>query len=456
MNENMDSSSENTQVDAGENAGASGEFSLPDQQSEVREQAEGKEPDMKKSWSRSKVMRVIVMPVFAVLTVVALVMAILNLTVLRPAQVVSASANTNSNYVVVDAGVANLVADNVAVTATIRETAAQRSAAVTGDENSANRMMCVAVGSTTDVDAWMRGQAVEYTTIRGLSSWTGLATGTVERSGRAVRNAVDMSESDLWSQSNCAERTATLRVVGAQANQKIVIYSPSGVASVRMNWTRQNMPNTSLPWFAWMVVFAVMSALSFTWLAGEDPFGSKRRQAKREALRASQAALRGDNEPIPGVDAPYVPYQKKSKSGITHRTRQGGFFSNLFGKNQEDRSGTANENEEEKSKPIVVDPSSVNLVASTGADTTDNAWSPSVINRPIAAQDTQTNSDSNTGSGLSGEELLEYLARLAIEDRGNAENSSNSQIMNSNTLDSDNSDLSKFMPGNDENSAEEE
>ena len=61
---------------------------------------------------------------------------------------------------VTNPGVANMVDDEVLITATIKETAAQRAKAVTGDENADKRTVCVAVGRSTDVDAWMKAQGV--------------------------------------------------------------------------------------------------------------------------------------------------------------------------------------------------------------------------------------------------------------------------------------------------------
>ncbi|WP_018143253.1 hypothetical protein [Alloscardovia criceti] len=375
------------------------------------------------SWNRPKVMRLICGPLFAVLAIVALVLAILNLTIFKPAKIVTAQTSTDSTYVVTNAGVADLISNEVSVTATIKETAAERDAAVAGDENAEKRTVCVAVGSTTDVDAWMTAQAVAYTTIDGLSSWSELSTSSVAQSGTAAQDSVAMADSDLWQQSNCAERTVTLRLTSVQGNQKVIMYSPSGISSVRMNWTRSTLPNTALPWFILAAVAAVLSALSFTWLAGADPFGVQRRKAKREAERAALIEAHGEEALIPGIDTPYVPYQKKSTSGITHRTRKNGIFSRLFSVPATQEQDKAEEDTEKKNTPIVVDPSSVNMVASTGAGASDHAWSPSVINHTGPAQESVDGDVSNTGSGLSGEDYLEYFARLAIEDRKNADNS---------------------------------
>ncbi|OTA26569.1 hypothetical protein B9G54_04060 [Alloscardovia macacae] len=361
-----------------------------------------------KKWDRRRIMRWIVMPLAAVLAVAALVMGVLNLTILRPARVVSASAETSTNYVVLDAGVANLVSSEVSVTATIKESAEQRSQARSGDDNSAQRMMCVVAGSTTDVDAWMAAQAVAYTRVTGLRNWTSLSTQNVAKTGTAAKDQVQLSDSDLWALSNCAERTATLRITGAQPYEKIIAYSPSGVSSVRVNWNRTNMPNTAIPWFSWAAVFIVVAVLAMTWLSGEDPFGAQRRKRKREEQLAALEARGIDTGMIPSLDEPYVPYQKKSKTGITHRTRTNGLFGGLFGKKE-----TTPEDSTQKDtpKPTVVDPSSVNLVASTGAGATDSAWSPSVINR------TDSQAQGEQMGTLTGQELLEYLARLAVEGR---------------------------------------
>lgn len=378
---------------------------------------------MKNSWTRKKVMRVFIAPLCIVLAVAACVMAVLNLTIFKPSKVSAATATTSSTYVVTNPGVANMVDDEVLITATIKETAAQRAKAVTGDENADKRTVCVAVGRSTDVDAWMKAQGVAYTVVSGLKSWSQLSTQAVAKSGQAAKDAVDMGESDLWSQVNCAERTATLRLTGAQGNQRVVMYSPSSISSIRLQWMRSTLPNTSAPWFSASAVLAVLAILSFTWLAGDDPFGSQRRKKAREEAAAAAAAAGqtgAAQEGVPGIDTPYVPYQKKSTSGITHRTRKQGVFGKLFEskKNQStDQNRASSEpsvsaENEQTNKPIIVDPSSVNLVASTSAGANDTAWSPAVINRPAASavgEDTQTN--------LSGEELLEYFARLAIEDR---------------------------------------
>lgn len=403
---------------------------------------------MKNSWTRKKVMRVFIAPLCIALAVAACVMAVLNLTIFKPSKVSAATATTSSTYVVTNPGVANMVDDEVLITATIKETAAQRAKAVTGDENADKRTVCVAVGRSTDVDAWMKAQGVAYTVVSGLKSWSQLSTQTVAKSGQAAKDAVDMGESDLWSQVNCAERTATLRLTGAQGNQRVVMYSPSSISSIRLQWMRSTLPNTSAPWFSASAVLAVLAILSFTWLAGDDPFGSQRRKKAREEAAAAAAAAGqtgAAQEGVPGIDTPYVPYQKKSTSGITHRTRKQGVFGKLFEskKNQStDQNRASSEpsvsaENEQTNKPIIVDPSSVNLVASTGAGANDTAWSPAVINRPAASavgEDTQTN--------LSGEELLEYFARLAIEDRSQSGDAATEASSGSTTGSTDPSGLS--------------
>lgn len=332
---------------------------------------------MKKSWTRKKIMRVVIAPLFVVLAVAACVMGVLNLTILKPSNITTASATTSTNYVVTNSGVADLLGHEVSVTATTKKSAA--ASQTTTDEKKADKnTVCLAVGTDTDVDAWMKSQGVAYTAVSGLSSWTQLSTQSVAKTGAAAKDAVAMNESDLWRDIKCSESTATLRLDGVQAGEKVIVYSPSGVSSVRLQWVRQNLPNTSVPWFSAAAVLLVIAILAFTWLSGDDPFGSKRRQEARAAAAAAGSQEEGAG--VPGVDAPYVPYQKKSTSGITHRTRKKGLFGKLFAGKKDNQSDTSADSQNpsvaaQSSQPIIVDPSSVNLVASTGAGANDTAWS---------------------------------------------------------------------------------
>ncbi|MFD0705480.1 hypothetical protein ACFQY8_06970 [Alloscardovia venturai] len=367
----------------------------------------------KRTWTRPRIMRGIVTPVLIVLAFMALVMAIVSMTVLKPSKIVSASAQTSAKYVVTDEGVANVVSSQMTFTASKASSSSQ------GD-------VCVAVANSDDVDAWMAAQAVRYTAISGLSSWTQLSTKDVSQSGEATQS-VAFADSDLWQEIKCSgkkSQSATVSLSGITSQQRVIAYSKNGVSQVRIQWTRDESQRSGSggPWYVIMAALAVAALLSGTWLSSSDPFGVERRkQVRANQLAAKEAALAAGEPIVPGVNAPYEPYKKKSRTGITHRTNtRPSLLSKLFGKQDTNSSNgySKSSQTDAQTTETVVDPSSVNLVASTGAGAADTPWSPSLINRPTSGDDKAKGSgQSSHSANLSGEELLEYLARLAVEER---------------------------------------
>lgn len=355
-------------------------LNLDAETSHETEQQEAKKP----AWGRRKVMRFFVAPIFAVLAVAALIAAILSLTVLKPSPYISAQADTSANYVVTSEGVANLISGNVEVSA------------------QADGEVCVAVANTTDAQAWLDAHDDTKAEVTGLESWTKLSVKKSTSKSNA-QESVDFKDSDLWQNIECADNSAKISLTGASASQRILVYSTSGVKSVQMKWLRPSGSeyDQATPWFAAMTVLAICALLSATWLASADPFGVQHRKLQKAAQE--EARRQAD-----GAEA------LTSTPNTRHRNAQSGLFSQFF---NHQKSSAETGQSEAQPQPIVIDPSSVNLVGSTGAGAADTAWSPSLINYPTIPETENKAAGAVDAADLSGEELLEYLARLAIQDR---------------------------------------
>ena len=162
-------------------------------------QEEQEKPQIETGPTRhAKIMRGIVTPIFGLLAIACVVFGVLNSTVWKPDNEITAAAPVNgSEYVVTDPNVLQLVDSRVNISAKSRDKKSN---------------VCIAIGSARDVAGWIAGS--KYMRVSGLSDWTTLSTMKVSAQGTAdnSQNQVAFKDSDMWRTIKCndgaVDRTA--------------------------------------------------------------------------------------------------------------------------------------------------------------------------------------------------------------------------------------------------------
>lgn len=131
-------------------------------------QEEQEKPQIETGPTRhAKIMRGIVTPIFGLLAIACVVFGVLNSTVWKPDNEITAAAPVNgSEYVVTDPNVLQLVDSRVNISAKSRDKKSN---------------VCIAIGSARDVAGWIAGS--KYMRVSGLSDWTTLSTMKVSAQG---------------------------------------------------------------------------------------------------------------------------------------------------------------------------------------------------------------------------------------------------------------------------------
>ena len=173
---------------------------------EQREQTRTK----KEPTRHAKIMRGVVTPIFGLLAVACIVFGILNQTIWQPNPQIAATAPVrNTQYLLVDQGVANLVDKNV------RIEAASPSA-------TANDGVCMALTSPKDAAGWLAGQP--YERITGLSNWSTLSYAEQGAQGEANTSGADVAfkDSNMWKEVNCGAGKASLDLKDAAGTDVVL------------------------------------------------------------------------------------------------------------------------------------------------------------------------------------------------------------------------------------------
>ncbi|MEE1296170.1 MAG: hypothetical protein UHD09_04865, partial [Bifidobacterium sp.] len=359
------------------------------------------------------IMRGVVTPIFGLLAVACIVFGILNATVWKPTRNISAVADVkDTQYLVVDPGVLDLVDKKVTVevnggeaakssTAETTQSTQDQSTADANADDSAQNTTCIAIGSAKDVAGWLEG--TPYTRITGLSTWTQLSTTAQKAQGTASTSdqQVKFADSEMWQQVQCGDGTAELTLTDAQPTQVALVDFGKSVpnADIDMHWTRQQVPNFALPWYFAGGLCAVLAVLCASVFA-MDPRTRRRKAGADEDVptaaekRAARAAQRegevGIGEAVMGSLRKFKPSKRTPGKPHTKHGRHG--------------EGSAAVGEMTGSTPVVVDPGSRNLVAEH-AGTADGDETAAPVT-PAAEEPTAVITD---------DELAAYFARLSQE-----------------------------------------
>ena len=168
-------------------------------------QEEQEKPQIETGPTRhAKIMRGIVTPIFGLLAIACVVFGVLNSTVWKPDNEITAAAPVNgSEYVVTDPNVLQLVDSRVNISAKSRDKKSN---------------VCIAIGSARDVAGWIAGS--KYMRVSGLSDWTTLSTMKVSAQGTAdnSQNQVAFKDSDMWRTIKCNDGAVDMQVKGSNSN----------------------------------------------------------------------------------------------------------------------------------------------------------------------------------------------------------------------------------------------
>ena len=239
---------------------------------EQREQTRTK----KEPTRHAKIMRGVVTPIFGLLAVACIVFGILNQTIWQPNPQITATAPVrNTQYLLIDQGVANLVDKNV------RIEAASPSA-------TANDGVCMALTSPKDAAGWLAGQS--YERITGLSNWSTLSYAEQGAQGEANTSDADVAfkDSNMWKEVNCGAGKASLDLKNASDTDVVLADFGQKVSdgSLEMHWTRHDIPNFSIPWYFAGGLCAVLAVLCASVFAMD--MSARRKKVSEDAERARQ------------------------------------------------------------------------------------------------------------------------------------------------------------------------
>lgn len=314
---------------------------------------------MRRLTLRSKIMRGVVAPFFALLAVLSVVLGVANATFWKPSNVVIAYANVSgTRYIVTDPGVLNLVDNRVRISVAALHT---------------RKPICVAVGLTKDVRGWVAGSPVQR--ITGLRDWNNLSVSEVSgKTSVQAGDSVDIKdpdvkfqESNLWPIVTCQLGLAKLAIntadyvqssgsasydhavasgtmpksgtrasksnshdassssLRSQAARRVLLIDLGDnvpEASVELRWRRNQIPDFATPLYFVGALFAVLAILSATIFA-MAPHRRRNKQliASRSGVLAVKSAQRDEvtfAEAISGTMSGIFGHKRHKKDSGSH------------------------------------------------------------------------------------------------------------------------------------------
>lgn len=323
------------------------------------------------------IMRGVVTPIFGLLAVAAIVLGVLNATIWKPSSEITASANvTGSRYVVTDPGVLTLLDKNT--TMTVKSSSSK-------DET------CVALASTKDAAGWVASEK-SYQRISGLTSWTELGVQKGEpiknQSGSSDdANEVAFKDSDMWTSVKCGNGSVTFDSKDPAASTVAImdLGSHKASATISMHWVRSEVPDFAMPFYLSGGLLAVIAVLC------ASVFAMPPHKRRKRMVEGMASAVIEEEAPasIAVSGKPDGASRRNRRRHATHR-RSG-------------RASSQSSQSEATETPVIIDPSSRNLVADqqTGAES--------------GAEPGLSAGDNESTSVITPDELQAYFSRLAQE-----------------------------------------
>lgn len=333
---------------------------------------------------RAVIMRGVVTPFVGLLAVAAIVVGVLNATIWQPSRVITADAKVNgSRYIVTDPNVLGLVDSTVQLSV----------------DAGGNSDVCVATASSQDASGWLSGSS--YTRVTGLADWTSLST--QQASGGQDKDASDdasadttatdvaFRDSDMWTSVTCGKGEVTVKTTSRAATDVALVDlgEKSGAADVSFTWTRQTLPDYATPLYFIGGLLAVLAVFTATVFA-MPPHKRRRRHVESVPVEPEDEVTFG--AAVAGSLGISPSYEPKSERGRRRRHAAG--------------TDTGTIEPIRVDSPVVVDPSSRNLVA-------DAEGASAAAPEPAVAPRADVNDEAT--SVISPDELQAYFARLAQE-----------------------------------------
>ena len=306
-------------------------------------QEEQEKPQIETGPTRhAKIMRGIVTPIFGLLAIACVVFGVLNSTVWKPDNEITAAAPVNgSEYVVTDPNVLQLVDSRVNISAKSRDKKSN---------------VCIAIGSARDVAGWIAGS--KYMRVSGLSDWTTLSTMKVSAQGTAdnSQNQVAFKDSDMWRTIKCNDGAVDMQVKGSNSNNAedvvaLIDFGNRKGDTVTLNWDRRNLPNFAMPLYLAGGLLAILAVLSASVFAMPP---HKRRNKRAFAMVEGVGVNEGDENEVSA-------WVKNAETAASNRARSRSHHGRR--RHAEHRTGGRMSSFEETQQPVIVDPVARNLVA---------------------------------------------------------------------------------------------
>lgn len=350
----------------------------------------------------ARFMRGVVTPIFGLLAVAAIGLGIMNATYWKPSSQITAKASVKgAQYIVTDPGVLPLIDDAVKITVTADSRSASSSSDSTADSSSdksgadtadaSSDGICMALGTNKDVTGWLAGTS--YIRVTGMSDWSTLSweKSAAQGTSSASDGDVAFKDSDMWSKTVCDPNKVTFdaKTSADSGTVAVIDLGKSSDATVSLHWTRHQLPDFAMPFYfagGLMVVLAVLSATLFAM----PPHKRRKREVVGSAQTASQAEEVAISEALAGSLAglkSVVSFKPKSKRR-RHAAHRAGSQAAIESGAESGESGT-------DGQPVVIDPTSRNMVADQEA-------------QAVQPDDSET-------SVITASELQAYFARLSAE-----------------------------------------
>ncbi|KAA8818474.1 hypothetical protein CSQ85_08180 [Bifidobacterium rousetti] len=357
-----------------------------------KKEPESAEDAARKARRHTVIMRGVVTPIFGLLAVAAVALGLLNATIWQPSRTITADAKvTGSRYIVTDPDVLGLVDDQVKVEA-----------------DGGSGTVCIAIAASKDATGWLAGHP--YTRLTGLSDWTTLSTQPTSAGGSAEsgENDVAFADSDMWRSVQCGDGSATIKATASAITDVALIDlgADSGNADVKFTWTRQTLPDYATPMYFLGGLLAVLAILTASVFA-MPPHKRRKRMVESAPVKPNEEEVtiaEAFTGSLNAIKPSFTP-----KSGRPRRRHAAG-------------------TDTSSSIPVVVDPSSRNLVADAakehaggaadaGVSAPTEPGAPASSTASAAAAETPQPApvDDSATSVISQDELQAYFARLARE-----------------------------------------
>ena len=318
----------------------------------AEEQTTRPDKGAKRPSRHAKIMRGVVTPIFGLLAVAAVVLGYMNATMWKPSTEITASA--------------------------------------TVDSGSSQDEACVALGSSKDVAGWVASEK-SYTRITGLASWSELSTqkgsSTSQGAPTSADDAVSFKDSDMWTAVKCGTGSVSLKSKKTGASTVAIVDLGENVtnAKVQLHWVRSEVPDFAMPFYLSGGLLAVLAVLC------ASVFAMPPHKRRKRMVEGMASAVIEEEAPasIAVSGKPDGASRRNRRRHATHR-RSG-------------RASSQSSQSEATETPVIIDPSSRNLVADqqTGAES--------------GAEPGLSAGDNESTSVITPDELQAYFSRLAQE-----------------------------------------